>query len=58
MTDMMSFSSNREKKLWVWTLVVVLAIYASLGLEVGFANVLIERGLVTPIRHGNLAAQQ
>lgn len=42
------FSSDREKKLWIWTLVVVIAIYASLALELSFANVLIERGLVTP----------
>ena len=42
------YSSGREKKLWIWTLVVVLAIYASLALELSFANILIERGLVTP----------
>lgn len=48
MPTMTLFSSDREKKLWTWTLVVILAIYASLGLEISTANVLIERGLVTP----------
>ena len=42
------FSSPRERKLWNWTLIVVLAIYASLALELSVANVLIERGLITP----------
>lgn len=41
-------SSAREKRLWTLTLIVILAIYASLGLELSIANVLIERGLVTP----------
>ena len=41
-------ASAREKRLWTWTLIVVLTIYASLGLEISIASILIERGLVTP----------
>ena len=45
---MTSFSSAREKRLWTWTLIVILAIYTSLGLELSMANILIEKGLITP----------
>lgn len=48
MIAMTLFSSAREKRLWSWTLIVVVAIYASLALELSLANVLIERGLITP----------
>ena len=48
MPTMTPLSSAREKKLWTWTLIVIFAIYASLGLELSMANVLIEKGLVTP----------
>ena len=41
-------SSAREKQLWTWVLIVVLAIYASLSLELSIANTLIEGGLITP----------
>lgn len=48
MPAMSLISSAREKRLWAWTLIVVLTIYASLGLELSIASILIERGLVTP----------
>ena len=40
------FSSDRERRLWVWTLAVVLAIYATLGLAQTLAGALRERGLL------------
>ena len=39
------FSSTREKRLWVWTLVVVAAIYSTLGLTATLAKILHERGI-------------
>lgn len=39
------FSSAREKRLWIWTLVVVVAIYATLGLASMLAEVLHNQGL-------------
>ncbi|MEM7017821.1 MAG: VanZ family protein [Pseudomonadota bacterium] len=43
------FSSERERRLWLWTLVVVVAIYASLGFARTLAEVLHDRGLVDSI---------
>ena len=34
------FSSDRERRLWAWTLVVVVAIYSSLGLARSLAEIL------------------
>lgn len=42
------FSSTRERKLWIWMLVVVAAIYASLGLATSLADVLGSYGIVEP----------
>lgn len=42
------FSSDRERRLWLWTLVVVTAIYASLGLTQDLAGALRERGFIGP----------
>ena len=41
------FSSHRERRLWVWTLLVVAAIYATLGLATAWAGVLRDSGLLT-----------
>ncbi|MDE2991568.1 MAG: VanZ family protein [Chloroflexota bacterium] len=38
------FASKRERRLWLWTLVVLTAIYATLGLAPMLAEVLRERG--------------
>ena len=40
------FSSRRERRLWVWVLVVMVAIYATLGLAQRLAETLEERGLL------------
>ncbi len=40
------FSSDRERRLWVWTLTVVLAIYSTLGLATTLAGVLLDRNLI------------
>ncbi len=42
------FSSARERRLWVWTLAVVLAIYSTLGLARTLAGALREHGLLGP----------
>lgn len=39
------FTSQREWRFWVWTLVVVAAIYSTLGLTATLAEMLRERGL-------------
>ncbi len=39
------FSSRRERRLWLWTLIVVFAIYSTLGLASTLANELLDRGL-------------
>jgi len=39
------FTSKREQRLWVWTLVVVAAIYSTLGLTATLANTLLDQGL-------------
>lgn len=41
------FTSNRERRLWLWTLVAVLGIYATLGLAQTMAGALRDRGLIT-----------
>ena len=40
------FSSDRERRLWLWTLAVVTAIYSTLGLARTLAGALRERGLL------------
>ena len=40
------FSSARERRLWLWTLAVVMAIYATLGLAGTLARALREHGLL------------
>ena len=40
------FSSKRERRLWLWVLVVMAAIYATLGLAQTLAETLRERGLL------------
>jgi hypothetical protein len=40
------FTSRRERRLWAWTLVVVVAIYSTLGLARTLAGVLREEGLL------------
>ena len=41
------FSSRRERRLWIWTLLVVAAIYATLGLATTWAGVLRDSGLLS-----------
>ena len=40
------FSSDRERRLWCWTLAVVVAIYSTLGLASTLADVLRSQGLM------------
>ncbi len=40
------FTSDRERRLWLWTLAVVVAIYATLGLAATLVGVLRDRGLI------------
>lgn len=40
------FTSDRERRLWLWTLAVVVAIYATLGLAKTLAGALAASGLV------------
>jgi hypothetical protein len=40
------FTSNRERRLWLWTLAVMVAIYATLGLARTLADALRERNLL------------
>ena len=40
------FSSARERRLWLWTLAVVMAIYSALGLARTLAGALREHGLL------------
>lgn len=44
MTSNSLFTSKRERRLWAWTLAVVIAIYSTLGLAATLAGVLRERG--------------
>ena len=41
------FSSKRERRLWLWTLAVVVAIYSTLGLARTLAGTLRDHGLLT-----------
>ena len=41
------FTSDRERRLWLWTLAVLVAIYSTLGL----ARALVEGFLPAAIRH-------
>ena len=41
------FASDREHRLWLWTLIVVVLIYSTLGLAAILARVLYNQGLVT-----------
>ena len=41
------FSSRRERRLWIWTLLVVAAIYSTLGLATAWAGLLQDSGLLT-----------
>lgn len=43
------FSSRRERRLWLWTLAVVVAIYSTLGLTGMLAGLLREHGLGAPL---------
>ncbi len=43
------FSSKRERRLWAWTLAVVIAIYSTLGLAATLARVLRDRGLIDAV---------
>lgn len=40
------FSSDREWRLWTWTLAIVVAIYSTLGLAATLAGTLRDRGLI------------
>ena len=44
---MPTFASARERRLWLWTLLVVVTIYATLGLTGALAEELRDRGLST-----------
>jgi len=43
------FTSGRERRLWAWTVAVVLAIYSTLGLMPTLAGVLRDRGLLEAV---------
>ncbi|NNC73834.1 MAG: VanZ family protein [Sphingomonadaceae bacterium] len=43
------FSSQRERKLWLWVLIVIAAIYATLGVAPGLAGALREYGLLEAV---------
>ena len=43
------FSSKRERRLWLWTLVVVATIYSTLGLAARLVGVLTDRGLIDQV---------
>ena len=43
-TAMSLFTSDRERRLWLWTLAVVVAIYSTLGLAGTLAGALREQG--------------
>ena len=49
MPAMRFFSSHRERRLWLWTLAVVVAIYSTLGLTGMLAGLLREHGLDAPL---------
>ncbi len=41
------FASDRERRLWLWTLIIIATIYATLGLASVLADFLYHQGLVT-----------
>jgi hypothetical protein len=43
------FTSDRERRLWVWTLAVVVAIYSTLGLAATLVGALQNRGLIDAV---------
>ena len=43
---MVAFASRRERRLWLWTLATVVAIYSTLGLTGTLAGVLRDRDLL------------
>ena len=46
LTSMPLFSSDRERRLWLWTLAVMVAIYSTLGPARTLADALRERNLL------------
>lgn len=42
------FTSKRERRYWLYTLIVVVAIYSTLGMAPHFTAILRHRGLLTP----------
>ena len=44
---MISFTSRREKRLWLWAVSAVVVIYSTLGLARTLANVLRDHGLIS-----------
>jgi len=46
MTSLPFFTSRRERRLWLWTLLVVAAIYSTLGVVRPLAGILREQGLL------------
>ena len=45
-TSRMTFTSDRERRLWLWTLAVVVAIFSTLGLTRTLAGAIRDRGLI------------
>ena len=45
-TTVSLFTSDRERRLWLWTLAVMAAIYSTLGLAPKLAGMLRNRGLI------------
>ncbi len=46
---MAPFTSNRERRLWLWTVAVVVGIYATLGLARTLADALGDSGFLDPV---------
>ena len=42
------FTSNRERRLWLWTLVILVAIYSTLSFVRPLSSALIDSGMITP----------
>ena len=40
------FTSDRERRLWVWAIIIMIAIYATLGVTPAIARALRDRGLI------------
>ena len=47
MTPMSFFTSRRERNLWLWILLIVVTIYATLGLMPSLSGYLRDQGLLT-----------